>query len=111
MATGAQAELVSLRRRRVLLALAAAFRESDRVRLENIRNQPYIADIYDHVLLQELGDFERRQIILRQEDHYDIKVGLFKKWLVSRGIRELIASFGELDEGAEAQTTGKRSLR
>lgn len=98
LATGAQAELVSLRRRRVLLALAAAFRERDRVRFEDIRNQPYMADIDNQVLLQELGDFERRQIILRQNDHYDIKVGLFKKWLVSRGVSELIASFGDLDE-------------
>jgi hypothetical protein len=98
LATGAQAELVSVQRRRVLLALANAFRQKDRVQLEDIRNQPYVAHMDDHSLLRELGDFERRQIVLRQDSHYDIKVGLFKKWLVSSGVRELITSFGDLDE-------------
>lgn len=93
-----RAEERSMNRRKVLLALAEISRKSINLNQEEIIEQAMKYGLNENQVKFELRDFERRQIIVSEEDTvYKYKVSLFGKWLKEKGLHEIITTFTDLD--------------
>jgi hypothetical protein len=93
-----RAEERSMNRRKVLLALAEISRKSINLNQEEIIEQAMKYGLNENQVKFELRDFERRQIIVSEEDTvYKYKVPLFGKWLKEKGLHEIITTFTDLD--------------
>jgi len=93
-----RAEKRSMDRRKVLLALAEISRKDITFNQETIIEQAMKYGLNEHEVKFELRDFERRQIIVSEDDNvYKYKVPLFGKWLKEKGLHEIITTFTDLD--------------
>lgn len=93
-----RAEKRSMDRRKVLLALAEISRKDINFNQETIIEQAMKYGLNEHEVKFELRDFERRQIIVSEDDTvYKYKVPLFGKWLKEKGLHEIITTFTDLD--------------
>ncbi|OQA00755.1 MAG: Archaeal ATPase [Planctomycetes bacterium ADurb.Bin401] len=93
---GTNKEEIILTRRKVLLCLAEAYRQykkSDRVTLQKLWKDNYRLD--ERVLEAQLKEFQNRQVLVEQNNHYDCKIPLFRDWLIEKGVSVLTASPGE----------------
>jgi hypothetical protein len=96
--TGDRVEEVSIRRRRILLALASVLRNRDKASKEDIAAQEVIrADLDQFTLENELRRFVQRGILVEDNGLYDCKVPMFRAWLESFGVKEIITTFTDLD--------------
>jgi len=95
--TGNRAEIVSIARRKILLAFAEASRKQNELDFEQIVTQASKYDLSESSIKSELRDFERRQVIVERDGYYTFKVPLFGKWLRERGVNEIITTFTDLD--------------
>ena len=94
--SGDRVEEISMRRRRILIALANVLREKVRATKQDIANQPILyAD--KEFLDSELRRFVERRVLIEESGSYDCKVPLFKSWLTHKGVREILTTFSDLD--------------
>jgi len=96
--TGERAEEISMNRRKLFLALAEISRRDTKINKEKVIEQAIKYGLDESLVKSELRDFERRQIIVSEDDtFYKYKVPLFGKWLQEKGINEIITTFTDLD--------------
>lgn len=96
--TGDHAEEISMNRRKVFLALAEISRRDSNISKEKIIEQAIKYGLDEPTVKSELRDFERRQIIVSEDNNfYKYKVPFFGKWLQEKGINEIITTFTDLD--------------
>lgn len=97
LATGDKAEDVTVGRRRVLLSIADVYRRHGKVQASNIFKQDYVRDMRPSEVQRELRDLQQRKVIVEKGGCIECQVPLFGKWLVEKGIQEIITSFDEPD--------------
>ncbi len=97
-ATGDRVEEVSIRRRRVLLALANVLRDHEKASKGDIAAQDVVRVYLDPSAIEsELRRFVQRRILVEDGGLYDCKVPFFRAWLESSGVREILTTFSDLD--------------
>ena len=90
-------EEISIRRRKVLLAVGECLRQGLPPDAKTIGQEARRYGIDQSLVDDLLREFVRRSVLLANGDIYDCKVRLFSRWLQERGIGEIITSFSELD--------------
>lgn len=113
---GDQAIQKSIRRRKVFIAISDSLEISHLATLEIIKSHDLVYDIAS--VDNELREFVSREILLvnRTNNTFRFKVELFRLWLKTRGVNELIASFPNLDanlrklQAEESQRVGSSEL-
>ena len=96
--TGDRVEEVSIRRRRVLLALARVLRDQEKASKEDISSQDVVRTELDSAAVEsELRRFAQRRVLVEDKGLYDCKVSLFRTWLESSGVRAILTTFSDLD--------------
>lgn len=96
--TGDKVEEISIRRRRVLLALASVLREHKKAGKEQVAAQDVIrAELDESALEYELRRLVQRRVLVEDNGLYDCKVPLFRKWLKGSGVRAILTTFSDLD--------------
>lgn len=86
-----EAEVTELKRLRMLVAIARAFRQNERS-AEKILSHLGGVRLPDHEGMPLLEDFVRRDILREQKGEFYCSIYLFEKWLIEIGINRLIAS-------------------
>jgi hypothetical protein len=86
----ARAEGMSINRRKCLLALAEAIRDTGVAQHNDLLKRCVGYDLSAGAMESELRDFERRQVLVRDGECYTFKVPFFSAWLVETGIREIV---------------------
>jgi len=94
---GQRAEEISINRKKTLLILAETYRKSLEPKIENIIEQAIIYRLSEDILIREIREFERRQILIKENEIYTCKVPLFMEWLKEKGINEIITDFADTD--------------
>lgn len=94
--TGNKVEEASVRRRRILIALANVLRNQKKASKEDIAKQDVVCADAD-VLEAELRRFAQRRVLMEDSGLYDCKVPFFRAWLESAGVREILTTFSDLD--------------
>lgn len=77
--------------------LAEAYRKSDNTKKENIIEQSIKYRLTEDIVEIELREFERRQVLINNDDIYTCKVPFFGRWLKEKGINEIITTFTDID--------------
>lgn len=96
-----EAEVIELKRKRVLVAVAQACRAAEPLSHDNIIKNVRSLSIAGSEVLPILTDFVRRDILRDRGGEYSFVLPLFEHWLVQHGVSKLIAdNLG--DEMAEA---------
>ena len=96
--TGDRVEEISIRRRRVFLALANVLRDHEKASKEDIAAQDVVhIDLDPAAIESELRRFVQRRVLVEDSGLYDCKVPLFRIWLKSAGVREILTTFSDLD--------------
>lgn len=95
--TGDKVEEISIRRRRVLLALANVLREHEKASKEDITAQEIVYTALDpSIVSTELRRLVQRRVLVEDNDLYDCKVPFFRTWLETTGSREILTTFSDL---------------
>jgi len=108
--TGARAEEILMRRRKVLLALTDSIRRYRSSEKQNIVKQAKKWGLSESIVEMELREFERRQVLMRKNNAYNCKVAFFERWLVEKGLGIIITPLTEYDESLrqrEAEETAR----
>lgn len=96
--TGDRVEEVSIRRRKILLALANILRKKNKAKFDDIANQDIVCTELDGTTLEsELRRFVQRRILVEENGLYDCKIPLFRKWLEQYGVKDILTTFTDLD--------------
>ncbi len=95
--TGVKVEEVSIRRRRILLALAQVLREKDKAGTEEILAQDVVVSTDSYTVENELRRFVQRRVLTEKNGSYDCKVPLFRTWLVTAGMKGILTTFSDRD--------------
>ncbi len=96
--TGDRVEEVSIRRRKVLLALANVLRHSEKAGKADIVAQDIVSTELDQTVIEsELRRFVQRRVLVEDNGLYDCKVPFFKTWLMSVGVRDILTTFSDFD--------------
>lgn len=82
-------------RRRVLVALGEILRSKRSSTTENIAEKASRFGLSETEVQRILGEFEKRMVLVKVNDEYSCKVGLFERWLVDQGVSELDLSLVE----------------
>ena len=86
-----EAEVISLGRCRLLVAMARAKREGVKLTLENISLARYSQGLTPLQIVPHLSDFVRRDILREKDGVYEFSIPLFAEWLFANGLRKLVA--------------------
>lgn len=92
-----QRELISVDRRKTLLALTEAIREHTVARKADVLKHSSAYNITEIAVESSLRDFVSREVLILTDGLYEPKVRLFGEWLLERGIAEIIATLPYLD--------------
>ena len=76
-------------RRRVMLSLGEVLRSKDRCSVENIATRASRFGLGETDVHRVLADFEKRKVLVQNNDEYSCKVRLFERWLVDEGVNAL----------------------
>jgi hypothetical protein len=96
--TGGNTEDVSIRRRRVLLALAATLRDGSSRSRENLAMQRDLIATTPSALENELKRFVERGILLVLNNEYVFRVFMFERFLTERSSELISTEFTDQDE-------------
>jgi len=97
-------EIISLNRRRVLIAYARTVRNQDKTTLQNIANNISGKFLNEDEVEIILNDFCIRNVMKENRSEYDLCVKLFERWLIIKGINTIIPDHLG-DELAELKST------
>lgn len=95
--SGDREEEISIRRRKVLLCIADAYRRRGIAMKKDILASEIGNSLDPPLAESDLREFERRQVLIVEDSSFDCKVPFFKEWLIKKGIRDIITSFSDLD--------------
>lgn len=95
--TGDRREEVSVRRRRLLLAMANVWRRKAKASKEDLEEEDVVSFGQDK-LASDLRDFVQRDVLTETNGPYDSKVPLFRTWLEREGPRRILTTFTEPDK-------------
>jgi len=87
-----QREMISVDRRKTLLALTEATRENTVARKADILKHSRAYDTTEIAVENSLRDFVSREVLILTDDRYETKVRFFGEWLPESGIAEIIAT-------------------
>lgn len=90
----------SLRRRKVLILIGEALRESSRPSTENVVSRTSVFNLGRDVIDEELREFARRGV-LALHDGIRFSVRVFEDWLHERGVHEIVTTFADADAAAQ----------
>jgi len=87
----------AMRRQKTLIAVSDGLSKYGDCTLEVIQNHPLTRNLTS--IESELKEFVTRKILVTTSDQkvYDFKVKFFQKWLISRGVQELLSNFSDED--------------
>lgn len=91
MAERNQAEVISLQRCRLLVAIGRVVRNRSSITLGTIKAEKHSPQLADHEIDPMLTDFCRRGILEDKGNRYEFPLILFQQWLAQSGINRLIA--------------------
>jgi hypothetical protein len=86
-----EAEVIGLKRCRLLVAMARTRRQGQPLTVERIIENKGTAALANPEIAPLLGDFCRRDILREKERGFEFILPMFEEWLVQRGISKLIA--------------------
>lgn len=86
-----QAEVIELKRCRVLVAIARARRHDKPLNAESIVEFRGHAGLASSDVLPILSDFCRRDVLRENDKHYEFVIPLFEQWLLAKGVSKLIS--------------------
>jgi hypothetical protein len=93
---GSRVEEISMRRRRILIALTNILRKESKASRDDIAAQDEIyADV--DFLDSELRRFVQRRVLVEETGLYDCKVPIFRAWLTHNGVSAILTTFSDLD--------------
>jgi hypothetical protein len=93
--TGAEAEALSLSRRKCLLAVAKCLREKGSAKAPDIIASGRAYGLDGASLEGQLADFTRRGVLVEEDDAYACRVPFFQRWLIEKGYTDIITSFAD----------------
>lgn len=95
--SGEETTVKSIQRRKVLIALSDVLKQQTPAPCVDIEKHPLVKDLA--TVGNELREFAVRKVLVAalQGNAYEFKVMLFQRWLISRGVQDVIASFTDLD--------------
>ncbi|MFA5145366.1 MAG: ATP-binding protein [Candidatus Omnitrophota bacterium] len=93
---GDKAEVISMNRRKVLLALTEVFRQHPVAKREQVLAQAKNYGV-ELIIESELRELERRKVLISGAAGYKCKVHFFEEWLKEKGVNEIITTFTDLD--------------
>lgn len=96
--TGANTETVSIRRRRILLALAATLRAGRPCVRENLAEQRDLIAMGPGAIDSELKSFVERGVLLERQGAYSCRVLMFERFLTERSAELISTEFTDRDE-------------
>jgi chromosomal replication initiation ATPase DnaA len=105
--TGPRVEEKSVMRRKMLLALAESIREGLPM-LNKIKDKCLKWGVFDYLIEHEFREFEQRKIIIVKDDIYGFKVKFFEKWLVEKGVQEILTTLIDYDSLAREKKEEER---
>jgi hypothetical protein len=87
----------SIRRRKILIALSDVLASQPPALKTKVAEHSLVRDVA--TVESDLKEFTARKVLVRsiQEETYDFKVPFFSKWLRGRGVKDIIATFSDLD--------------
>lgn len=88
---GADAEVVELRRRRVLSAIAKVLRDQKALTIENINKYKSGLKLQENEVPPLLNDLVRRQFLYFEHGQYQFLIPLFQLWIVEHGAAQLMS--------------------
>ena len=94
---GERFEEVLLQRKKMMVVLAETLRQHSKASWENIIVHAKKQNLPEPVVMIELDDFVRRQVLVTDGDIYEFKVPFFGEWLKEKGIREIAPTFVDPD--------------
>ena len=100
-------EQISLRRRRVLLALSNALQSGKAPTFENLEGDPLVKPLGFDTTVQELKEFVERRVLMCEYDEYECRVKLFENWLRDCGHQKISIRFTDRDEKLRAEDREK----
>jgi len=93
------AEEIRTKRRKLLLSLAEAIRKYKNAGKEHIMEAAKKLDLSEISVESELREFDRREVlVLKDNAYYKCKVKFVEKWLIEKGVRDIIIAFPGADE-------------
>ena len=90
-----RAELASINRRKVLMAIAEVVRHNRRADPVDVLGQASRLGLSSTEAEVELQDFVRRQVLAFTGNQYSCKVRFFQEWLKEYGVSQILAKFTE----------------
>lgn len=97
VATGAEMEDVSMRRRYVLLSLADVLRTKKDAAIQDICDAAKQYSMEPRAVENELSEFVQREVLTSSERLVDCKVPLFREWLRTVGPRQISTTYTEAE--------------
>jgi hypothetical protein len=95
-------EEISLQRRKVLLSIAESVDHESKANKDIIvKNAKELYAIDEASLEITIQDFIRRRILIKDDDIIKFKMPLLARWLIERGMTDVITSFSNLSEVLE----------
>ncbi|EAP0001014.1 ATP-binding protein [Salmonella enterica] len=86
-----QAEVIELKRLRLLVSIGRSIREHKRNE-EDIKLKATFSQLLDHEISPLITDFQRREIIYENKKDLFFTIPLFENWLTEYGLNKLITS-------------------
>lgn len=86
-----QAEVVELKRLRLLVSIGRSIREKKRHE-EDIKIEAASSQLLEHEISPLISDFQRREIIYEKNKELYFTIPLFENWLIEHGLNKLITS-------------------
>ncbi|MDH5524736.1 MAG: ATP-binding protein [Desulfobulbaceae bacterium] len=90
-------EEISIKRRRILLALASLLRSGVSPSKRLLLDHELLTHYGHDEISTELEQFVRRKILIEVNGKYECKIKFFQKWLVNNGFNEILTTFVDKD--------------
>lgn len=100
--TGDRIEEISMRRRRILIALAQVLRENDICTKNDLAGKDILYSDND-ILDIEIRSFIERNVLWENNGYLSCTIPFFQSWLTESGVNEILTTFTEYDAIMERQ--------
>ena len=104
---GQYVEEISIRRRRILLALANVLQKGSDPTLELLKNEHLLNPLGYDCMAQELKQLVERRVLICRDDAYTCRVKLFEHWLRDFGHQKVSIQYTDSDEKLLAEQREK----
>lgn len=91
-------EEVSIVRRKVLISIARTIINTGEAKREHVIDNAVKSGINESSVIENLKEFVERQILIEKQDRYYFKINIFSKWLIEKGINEIITTLSDAEK-------------